>query len=194
MKKVDFSTFERISSNMAKEYGTIKKGTEESYGFCLYPIERNLLKINRKHKINNGRRAIEAIKLSLFIIGGYINGTEYNLGGFIDDENKAYLDGVLMGVDPFSNVELNGILSEIYDLKSTDDLRKYFSLPIKCLLRIEQSMQLWTKNGGVTGYFDFLENTLGHTVSNDDKMDFIIEVSESQHKKLADSTTRKLEG
>jgi len=57
----NFSVFERITSNMAREFDRIKKGTEESYSFVLFPIESNLLKVNRKRGVNNGRRAMEAI-------------------------------------------------------------------------------------------------------------------------------------
>jgi hypothetical protein len=38
MEKINYAAFDRITSNMAREFGSIKKGTEEDYAFCLYPI------------------------------------------------------------------------------------------------------------------------------------------------------------
>ena len=149
------------------------------------------MKTNRKYGINNGRRAIEAIKAALFIIDGYINQIEYNLTGFTSDDNKAYLNAILMGIDPFTNNELFDILTDMYDLQSPDGLRAYFTLPIKCLLRIEQSIQLWTKNNGVSGYFDFLENHLGNAVPSNDKMEYIIEASPKVAVSLIKETEKK---
>jgi len=37
----------------------------------------------------------------------------------------------------------------------------YYKTLIKCLLRIEKSIDLWTKELGINGYFTFLENTFG---------------------------------
>ena len=41
-----------------------------------------------------------------------------------------------------------------------------------CLLRIENSIKLWTKELGVDGYFKFIEEQLGHVVNNDEKMNY----------------------
>ena len=168
-----YSTFERISSKMAREFGRMKKGKEESYALLLLPIESNLLKANRKCGINNGRRAIEAIRLCLFKIEGYVNGWEYDFGQYLTSDNRDYLDAVLYAVDPGFNDELSAVVSQWYDMSRADDLREYFSLPVKCLLRIEDSIQMWTKEGGASGYFDFLESTFGVAVG-DDKMDFTV--------------------
>ena len=178
MKTINsYTAFERISSNMAREFGKIKKGKEERYAFSLLPIESNLLKANRKNMINNGRRAMEAIKICLFKIEGYLTGSEYDFGKFLTDENSGYLEAVMYAVDPFFNEELADAVRLWYDLESADDLREYFSLPIKCLLRIEASIQTWTGEYGASGYFDFLEAHLG-IIGNDEKMDYVV----AQHK------------
>jgi len=100
----NYSSFERITSNMAREFGRIKKGTEEEYALSLYPIESNLLKTNRASGVNNGRRAMDAIKICLFK---------------------------------------------------------------------EESIQTWTKEGGASGYFDFLENYLGTEVDGEE-MNYVV--------------------
>lgn len=50
MKKivVDAYKLERISSRMAKEFGTIPKGQEELHALMLHPMESNLLKLTGK--------------------------------------------------------------------------------------------------------------------------------------------------
>jgi hypothetical protein len=178
-KQVDQYKLEKISSRMSKDFGTIKKGDEESYGFMLQPMEGNLLKLHRKDPAGNGRRAIEAIHICLMKIDGYINGIEYDFGKFITDENKALTEGLLMSFDPFTNQEIFSAVSQIYDLKSSEGLREYFTTPVKCLLRIEKSIEMWSGERGVNGYFDFMEEHIGTIIENDDKMDYTIELKNS---------------
>lgn len=171
---MDYYKFERISLKMAKEFGTIKRGDEDLYSFMLHPMEGNLLKLHRKDPARNGRRAIEAIHMCLLKIDGYINGIDYDFSRFIDDENKALLEGLLMSFDPFTNREIFSIASRTYDFNSSEDLRSYFENPIKCLLRIEKSIETWTEELGVNGYFDFIEDQIGHLVERDEKMDYSV--------------------
>ena len=170
----NYSTFERISSNMAREFGTIKRGQEERYAMMLFPIESNLIKVNRRNGVNNGRRAMEAVKISLFTINGYLNGWKYDFGQYLTAENKDYVDAILHAIDPFTNEELAAAVSQWHDLNSTDDLREHFDTPVKCLLRIESSMQQWTNDYGPSGYFDFLEGLMGNQII-DDKLNFTVQ-------------------
>jgi len=173
-KYVDHYKLERILSRMAKEFGTIKRGDEELYSFMLHPMEGNLLKLHRKNPARNERRAIEAIRMCLLKIDGYINGIEYDFSRFITDENKAFLEGLLMSFDPFTNQDVFGIASRTYDLNSPEGLKRYFATPVKCLLRIEKSIELWTGELGINGYFKFIEDQIGHLVKKDEKMDYTV--------------------
>lgn len=173
MKKyVDYYKLERISSRMAKEFGTIPKGDEELYSFMLHPMEGNLLKLHRKAPVRNGRHAIEAIHMCLLKIDGYINRIEYDFGRFITDENRAFLEGLLASFDPFTNQEIFDVANKTYDLNTSDDLKKFFETPVKCLLRIEKSIELWTGEFGANGYFKFIEDQMGHLVEKDEKMNY----------------------
>ena len=176
MKKINLYTFERISRDMARKFGTIKKGDEESYSFLLFPMESNLLKVNRIHQINNGRRALEATRLCLHMIDGYLNQIIYDLDEYITASNKVYLNALLMSFDPFTNDEVMALVAQQYQADSPADLEAYFKLPVMCLLRIEKSIELWTKELGVNGYFDFLETQIGITVPDDDKMNFTVQL------------------
>lgn len=172
--------FERISSQMTKKFGTIKKGHEDDYAFMLMPLEMNLIKANRIHKINNGRRVIEAIHVCLLMIDDYISQSECNpefvsrLSSFVSKENEPYIKALLSGYDPFYNKEILPIAQAEYQLDVYEDLLEFLNVPVKCLLRIESSVAMWTKDFGITGYFDFLEGYLGKALKNDDKMDFTV--------------------
>jgi hypothetical protein len=187
MKKyVNHYQLERISSRMAKEFGTIAKGDEELYSFLLHPMESNLLKLYRLDTNRNGRRALEAISMCLLKVDGYINRIDYDFSKFVNAENQAFLDGLLMSFDPFTNSEIYGPVAEMYDLKQSETLKEYYKTPIKCLLRIEKSVQTWSQELGKEGYFKFIEEHIGIMIARDDKMDYAIEVkSEEVLAKLA---------
>lgn len=173
MKKyVDYYKLERISSRAAKEFGTIPKGDEELYSYMLIPMEGNILKLHRKSPIRNGRHLIEAIHMCLLKIDGYINGIEYDFGRVITYENRVFLEGLLASFDPFTNREISEAANMTYNLNASDDLKMFFELPVKCLLRIEKSVMLWTKELGVDGYFKIIEDHMGNLVENDEKMDY----------------------
>ena len=106
------------------------------------------------------------------MIDGYINGCEYDLSKFRTPANEPLVKALLMSFDPFINEELHEALKNEYDWRSPEVLRSYFIKPIQCMLRIEESIQLWTKRNGSDGYFIFLEEFIGHMVPQDTKMNF----------------------
>jgi hypothetical protein len=159
---------------MAKKFGTIEKYLEGRYIDILFPIESNLLRASRKSGINSGKRAVEAVHICLFMIDGYLNQMEYDLDPYISDTNKPFLTAILMCCDPFTNEYLKPLAKEKCDIHSKEGLHDYFEAPIKCLLRIEKSIMLWTKEQGGTGYFDFLEEQIGKIVTDDNKIDCVV--------------------
>lgn len=74
--------FERIYSQMEKEFGKIKKGNEEAFGMLLLPMEGNALKIYWSNPSSNSRRLREAIALVLFDIKSCYTGEKYDLKSF----------------------------------------------------------------------------------------------------------------
>ena len=164
MKQVDPYMIKKISSNMAKKFGTIKKGNEQEHLAPLLAMESNLMKVNRENKINNGRRVIEAIHICLLIVDGYLNQVEYALEKHITDYNKDYVYALLMSFDPFTNKKMSDLAGQSYDINDTDKLTELFADPIKCLLRIEESVKLFNDALGLSGYFDFLEHQIGHAI------------------------------
>jgi len=177
MKKISNQyAFERISTSMTKTFGKVKKGKEEDFSLELTALEGNLLKTYRKNNICNGRRALEAIKICFFIIDGYISNCEYDLSEYKTPENEPLVKAILMAFDPFTNENVREVLDDESDMHSLDDLREYFTRPIQCLLRIEESVKLWTKRNGSDGYFNFIEVFMGHLIPHDETMDFSVMV------------------
>jgi hypothetical protein len=175
-QKVNNYKFEKKSSEMGKVFGKIEKGNEVTFAMQLFAMESNLLKINRIRQVNHGRRALDAVRICLFIIDGYIHDVTYNLDEYLTDDVSSFVRSLLMSFDPFVNEEISSIVGskEILDVDSSESLREYFEEPVKCLIRIEKSIEIWTKRYGNNGYFNFLEGTLGNKVPNDDKMDFAV--------------------
>jgi hypothetical protein len=173
-KQVDAYNFEKISSRMAKEFGVIEKYLEGRYAQILLPIESNLLRASRKNGINSGKKVVEAVHICLFAVDGYVNQMEYDLDPYISDANKPFLTALLMSFDPFTNEYLKPRAEEECDLHSKEGLRDYFEAPVKCLLRIEKTIAVWTKERGEAGYFEFLENRIGKRVTNNNKLECVI--------------------
>ena len=172
--RVNSYKMDKISTKMARKFGKIKKGNEDAYSFILFSLEGNMLKLHRDNNSRNSRRALEAVKLCLLLIDSYLSDIEYDFTSVINDENKALRDGLRMGFDPFYNEEIKNLVSSMYNLDSAKDMEEYFKTPATCLIRIEQSIELWIDNLGINGYFKFIEQQLGEQVPQDLKMNYTI--------------------
>lgn len=175
--KVSQYQFNRIGSQMEREYGKIRKGEEDAHMMLLFPMEGNMLKVHRAHPESNGRRAIEAIVITLFQIQSYLSDDEYDLDSFRSEENERLVQALLMAFDPFTNSEIRTALEEAsVDLGSMEALKELYGEPVRCLLKIKDSVELWSRERGVDGYFRFIENTIGAAVERDQKMNFAVAV------------------
>lgn len=177
MKKVIVDSYKlhRISSLMAKEFGTIPKGQEEFHALMLSSMEGNLLKLHRQDSNRTGRHADDAIQMTLLTLDGYLQQIEYDFSRFAILENQDFLRGLLMSFDPFTNQYIHEMVLKV---DSAFDAKVYFAYPIKCLLRIQKSIQLWNKKLGANGYFIFIEGQIGQMVKRDEKMNFAIPFKE----------------
>lgn len=179
MEKFVVNTYklDKVSTRMAKDFGKIPKGQEENYTFILYPMEGNMLKLHRQDANRSGRQALTAIRMALLTLDGYIKQVEYDFSSHYTSENKALLHGILMSFAPFTNKEVYEIVMKG---DNAFDAKKYFDIPIKCLLRIENSIKIWTKNSGSNGYFRFIENHMGQAIGRNNDMNFAVLDKESK--------------
>ena len=171
--------FEKIAWKMEKQFGKISKGDEESHAMVLFPMEGNLLKINRKYPASNSRRLHEAIFITLHQIDSYLTGEKADTGSFENEDNIRLKDALMYVFDPFSNEEVKAILTEKseLDLEDREQLESYYREPVQCILRILDSVDHWEKRSGSNGYFQFMENWLGEKVPRDDKLNYAILLS-----------------
>ena len=162
--------FERIYTQMEKEFGKVKKGEEEAYAMLLFPMESNALKVHRANPESNSRRMREAVGLVLFDIKSRYTEEAYDVEAFRNEDNRKLEEALLMAFDPFTNEEIKRIPGMQLEPK---DLHKYYRKPIMCLLRIKDSIDTWEKRAGANGYFQFIEKYMGSQISGDE-MDFSV--------------------
>ena len=53
---MQFYQFERIFSQMEKEFGKVRRGEENDYDMLFFPLESNVLKVHRAFPSSNSRR------------------------------------------------------------------------------------------------------------------------------------------
>lgn len=162
--------FEKIYSQMEKEFGKIAKGDEDFHTMNIFPIESNLLKVHRKYPSSNSRRLLEAIALVLFDIKSKYTGETFDLDSFRNEDNARLEHAILMAFDPFTNEELHAAVSSDsnLDLTNRQTLRDIYAEPVICLLRIKESVDTWIKRMGSDGYFDFAESIMGKNITGDE--------------------------
>ena len=165
---------------MERRFGQMRKGREEEYAMLLFPMESNLLKIHRKHPDSNSRRLREAAYLALHRVEGYLSGTQADVNDFESEENIRLRDAMLMVFDPYTNKDVEAALfsEEALSRDDKEAIEHYFQEPVMCIMRIMDSVDMWEKNSGSDGYFDFLEDWLGDQIPNDDyKMNYAVKMA-----------------
>lgn len=164
--KMQLYQFEKIYSQMEKEFGKIRKGEEDAYSMLLFPMESNALKVHRANPKANSRRLKEAIALVLFDIKMRYSGENIDTEKFRNDDNEKLERALLMAFDPFTNKDVMKHLevqNENAEL-SQEQLHQYYKIPVMCLLRIKDSIDTWEKRAGANGYFDFIEGYMGKEI------------------------------
>lgn len=155
---------------MEQEFGKIKTGQEEAHAMMLLPLEGNALRIYRKYPECNSRTLREAIALALFDIKERYTDEKFNLDSFRDDNNFRQEQALLMAFDPFTNEEVKEIIlsQTTLDLTNKTILHEYYAEPIRCLLRIKDSIDTWEKRMGSNGYLSFIEQFMGTEIKGDE--------------------------
>ena len=172
--------FERIYSQMEREFGRMRKGEEDVYSMLLIALEGNVLKIHREFPSSNNRRLREAIALVLFDIKGNCTGEKADTGNFRNEENEKLEKALLMAFDPFVNENVMKVLKKKTRTRelTQEMLKSYYKIPVMCLLRIKDSIDTWEKRSGADGYFDFIEGYMGSQIKGNE-MNFTVMGTES---------------
>ena len=151
---------------MAKDFGKMRKGDEENYSMLLFPMEGNALKTHRQFPASDSRQLRDAIALVLFDIKERCTGEKADTEKFRNEDNERLEKALLMAFDPYTNAEIKAVLREpLQEGEFTQEmLRDYYTVPVMCLLRIKDSIDLWEKRGGSNGYFQFIEEYMGDKI------------------------------
>ena len=174
MEKKDLNryNFDKIVSRTKNEFELIKRGTEENFTRYLSKIEQFLYTAYEEYNIT-GKEAQNILKICLFDMQKYIYDIEYNYTELIEEKLICLAKELDKLFIPFENKELSDMLQEV-NFEDKSILTQIFSLPIKCILRIYDSIEQWTKHGGEYGYFKFIGKFL-HEIIPLDSHPFIIE-------------------
>jgi len=173
--------FDKVCDQMKKDFGVVKKSEEEKHAMMLFPMEGNVLKIHRTNPSSNSKRLLEAIPLVLFRIKSYLTGEEFNLTSFQSTDNERFVYALLMAFDPFTNEEIKGVLKQekIIDLTDRNQLKVLYKEPVICMLRIKESVDTWEKHMGTNGYFSFIEEHMGSSIPQEEKLKYTIYLGEN---------------
>ncbi len=120
----------------------------------------NILRLYQKKRDFTGYDLREAIQMTLLTINGYLSDIDYDFNAVLNDNNQVLTETLLMSFDLFTRVEIMDRIKDSYPLDTIKARKKYFARPVKCLLRIEQSIALWTEEWGPHGYFEYIEHHL----------------------------------
>ncbi|GEM_PF-283311 len=181
-EKINSYKFHQVASGMKKEYGSIRKGEEDDYLFELLPMEQAILKfyVKSEHRIISDMKVMEAIKICLFRIRGYLAGVRYDFGKLVEPESMELADYLAKTFDPFLVEEIRAIAAQHYGIENNEGLRKFFEIPVKCLIRILDSVEDHSRMG-VRGYLEFINGLIGSkTDLDDDNVHFYIRIPEER--------------
>lgn len=168
--------FNQVAKRMSNRYGHISHGDEMQHNMTLTPIELNAMKAHREDPSINGYRMIEGIMLVLHEIERRLGINDNDVSRFENEGNLKIKHALLMAFDPFENEKIK-IITKNIDWSNLDNLRDYYAEPIRCLIRIKESAEKWTKHYGQEGYFTFLEGTLSELYPDDNEYVFAIAIS-----------------
>lgn len=143
----------RVISRAKKEFGVITRGTEEEYNPGLDYLEHEIYRIYTEIPITDYELR-EVIEMIIYDVKGIIDQIDYDYGKIRSEDQKKFAQTLELLFNPFLNKE---IPIHNLDLEKKEDLKELFTLPIKCLLRIYDSIEFWNHNGGKNGYYRMLE-------------------------------------
>jgi hypothetical protein len=177
MKKIRVNQYiiDSICNKMKKEFGSISKGSEGEYVFEMFAIEEILLKEHLKNPDLNCRQGKEILSVCLLKVKEYLEDIEYDFGKNIDDIVLELANKVSQTFIPFENEKLKNAIEGLIEIDSKAKLKEYFTIPIKCIIRIYSSIELWEKERGRYGYYEFLkENILDSIDVNSEEVHFAV--------------------
>lgn len=171
---VDRYKIDKIHSKMKKTFGDITD-KEEDYESLLFTMESNMIKVKRRNPQCTSRRVHEAINMALLTVDSYFESKVYEFGSYETEANRLLYDALLYSFDIFTNPEAKMLAESMYNLESKDGLIEYFTVPVRCLLRIQKSVKLWIREMGTDGYFEYIMDVFESQIdTSNTKLNFTV--------------------
>lgn len=149
-KKLIEYDMKRVIARAKKEFGIIVRGTEEDYNPQLDNLEHIIY-------FNYNKNSISEYELKMII-----ETIIYDLKSIIDNIKYDYSDirdkkliKFSKAIQKYFNLKLNKDIK--LTVEANNNLKEVFTFPIKCLLRIYDSIDFWHNKYGTNGYFKMLE-------------------------------------
>lgn len=152
MEKKILSNYDmsRIISRAKKEFGIIVRGTEEDYNPQLDYIEHAIYDIYTEISITDNELQ-EVIEMIIYDLKSLIDNKIYDYANIRNERQIRFAKNLELLFNPFINNDIK--LNKDFD----NNLKDLFTFPIKCLLRIYDSIEFWNKRYGKNGYYKMLE-------------------------------------
>ena len=149
-KKLIEYDMKRVIARAKKEFGIIVRGTEEDYNPQLNNLEHVIYFTYYENPISEYELKM-IIEMIIYDLKSIIDNIKYDYNDIRDKK----LIKFSKAIQKYFNPKLNK------DIKLTDEannnLKEVFTFPIKCLLRIYDSIDFWHNKYGTNGYFRMLE-------------------------------------
>lgn len=154
--------FDSIVKKTKQAITPIPSGEEDAFYMpYLAAVEYRLYDYHLKQDIK-GRHAQEILQLVLFDIKSAIGPEEYDCSKWIETYYLPCADAIEQLFLPEKNPNLKKSLRD--DALEND---RFFELARKVIVRIHESIGLWTKEHGPDGYFNFISGFIIKGVSVD---------------------------
>lgn len=140
----------RVIARARKEFGIIKRGTEEDYNPQLDYFEHKIYEVHTKIPISESELK-EAIEIIIYDVKSILDDKCYSYNAIRTKEQIEFAKELQMLFNPFINEEI-----KINKLGNAN-LKDLFTLPVICLLRIYDSIDFWHSYYGIGGYYRMLE-------------------------------------
>lgn len=163
--------FDKIVSTLQKKVGNLTENEENRYNYELCTLEMHILQQHMEKELMD-RQVMEALKLVLFKVEGYLNNVEYEFEQLLDIESVELAEVIARLFIPFEEEILKVELSKKYDLNNKVCLSELFELPVKCILKIMKSVESWRKWSGSNGYLNFIKEQLNQLIGQMDTFEY----------------------
>ncbi|MBQ8706982.1 MAG: hypothetical protein IJ523_02705 [Succinivibrionaceae bacterium] len=168
---MEYYQFEKIVKNVKKNFN-LNDDMIAADEFLVYTMEYNIYKVHVKYPEISSGRVAEAILIVLHKINSYLTGKAPGTERFENADNLKMAEALLYTVDPHSNKDMMGMLTESrLDLEDRDDQIRVYTPGVTALLTLYRLVNAQMQKEGSNGYLVFLDEFLPRLPSFSEAME-----------------------